>query len=414
MAADRGTGNVAPNKRTTGVRTWGGSADRPQGTVVATAKSPFQYSGGVSSQQNIRNAEANPAPVVSWSDLDAEAEAMANSAMTTPGGTPSGGTDYWSTLLKSLQGGSGGSGSGLSSADVALKELQYRMEQDALDRADALRALNKQEALTASQIAQMQNQLATKGYRSNVDAILDMLSKSQTTQEGNIKGIFDKAISGIGEGYNEASTLMGQGYDILDQYLKDNPNDPYAGLRAQLAPVQNPMEQFLSAYGVSSPEVQAQVAAEQLAGQQGAGAFNTLADLLSKASQQADKSRALEALMARRGGVAGLGQQRAALASQAEVGQAQALAQLQQQIAQAKLEQEMSAENARQDLINRIIQSGGTLNGSGPSGTPTAVERAIAAAGGTTNEAQFQQGLDELATILGGIGPNLVDFVPYK
>jgi hypothetical protein len=405
MAADRGTGNVAPNKRTTGVRTWGGSADRPQGTVVATAKSPFQYSGGVSSQQNIRNAEANPAPFVSWSDLDAEAEAIANNAMTTPGGTPSGGTDYWSTLLKSLQGGSGGGGgSGLSSADVALKELQYKMQQDALDRADALKALNKQEALTASQIAQMQNQLATKGYRSNVDAILDMLSKSQTTQEGSIKGIFDKAISGIGEGYNEASTLMGQGYDILDQYLKDNPNDPYAGLRAQLAPVQNPMEQFLSAYGVSSPEVQAQVAAEQLAGQQGAGAFNTLTDLLSKASQQADKSRALEALMARRGGVAGLGQQRAALASQAEVGQAQALAQLQQQIAQAKLEQEMSAENARQDLINRIIQSGGTLNGSGPSGTPTAVERAIAAAGGTTNEAQFQQGLDELAAALGAIG----------
>lgn len=415
MAADRGTGNVAP-KRTTGVRTWGGSADRPQGRVVAEVAppvTPFQYSGGVSSQQNIRNAEANPAPFVSWSDLDAEAEAIANNAMTTPGGTPSGGTDYWSTLLKSLQGGSGGGGSGLSSADVALKELQYKMKQDALDRADALKALNKQEALTASQIAQMQNQLATKGYRSNVDSILDMLSKSQTTQEGSIKGIFDKAISGIGEGYNEASTLMGQGYDILDQYLKDNPNDPYAGLRAQLAPVQNPMEQFLSAYGVSSPDVQAQVAAEQLAGQQGAGAFNTLADLLSKASQQADKSRALEALMARRGGVAGLGQQRAALVSQAEMGRAQALAQLQQQIAQAKLEQEISAENERQRIINQIIESGGTLNGSGPSGTPTAVEQAIAAAGGTTNEAQFQQGLDELAAALGAIGPG-ADFVFYK
>jgi hypothetical protein len=108
--------------------------------------------------------------------------------------------------------------------------------------------------------------------------------------------------------------------------------------------------------------------------------------------------------MARRGGTAGLSQQRAALASQAEMGQAQALAQLQQQIAQAKLEQEMSAENARQDLINRIIQSGGTLNGSGPSGTPTAIEQAIRAAGGTTNEAQFQQGLDELAAALGSIG----------
>lgn len=404
MAADRGTGNVAPNKRTTGVRTWGGSADRPQGTVVATAKSPFQYSGGVSSQQNIRNAEANPAPFVSWSDLNDEANAIVDNAMTTPGGTPSGGTDYWSTLLKSLQGGSGGGGSGLSSADVALKELQYKMQQDALDRADALAAQQKQDALNASIMSQMQNQLATGGYRGNVDAILKMLEDTQTRQAGNIGDVYQRALGNIGQGYEAASTLMGQGYDVLDQYLKDNPNDPYAGLRAQLAPVQNPMEQFLSAYGVSAPDVQAQVAAEQLAGEQGAGAFNTLTDLLSRASQQADRSRALEALMARRGGTAGLSQQRAALASQAEMGQAQALAQLQQQIAQAKLEQEMSAENARQDLINRIIQSGGTLNGSGPSGTPTAIEQAIRAAGGTTNEAQFQQGLDELAAALGSIG----------
>lgn len=404
MAADRGTGNVAPNKRTTGVRTWGGSADRPQGTVVATAKSPFQYSGGVSSQQNIRNAEANPAPFVSWSDLNDEANAIVDNAMTTPGGTPSGGTDYWSTLLKSLQGGSGGGGSGLSSADVALKELQYKMQQDALDRADALAAQQKQDALNASIMSQMQNQLATGGYRGNVDAILKMLEDTQTRQAGNIGDVYQRALGNIGQGYEAASTLMGQGYDVLDQYLKENPNDPYAGLRAQLAPVQNPMEQFLSAYGVSAPDVQAQVAAEQLAGEQGAGAFNTLTDLLSRASQQADRSRALEALMARRGGTAGLSQQRAALASQAEMGQAQALAQLQQQIAQAKLEQEMSAENARQDLINRIIQSGGTLNGSGPSGTPTAIEQAIRAAGGTTNEAQFQQGLDELAAALGSIG----------
>jgi hypothetical protein len=414
MAADRGTGNVAPNKRTTGVRTWGGSADRPQGTVVATAKSPFQYSGGVSSQQNIRNAEANPAPFVSWSDLGSEADAIVANAMTGPNGMPTGGTDYWSTLLKSLQGGSGGgSGSGLSSADVALKELQYRMQQDALDRADALSAQQKQDALNKSIMEQMQNQLATGGYRGNVDAILKMLEDTQTRQTGNIGDVYQKALGNIGGGYDAASTLMGQGYDILDQYLKENPNDPYAGLRAQLTPVQNPMEQFLSAYGVSAPDVQAQVAAEQLAGQQGAGAFNTLADVLSRASQQADKSRALEALMARRGGTAGLAQQRAALTSQAEMGQAQALAQLQQQIAQAKLEQEMSAENARQDLINRIIQSGGTLTGSGPSGTPTAIEQAIRAAGGTTNEAQFQQGLDELAAALGAIGSG-ADFVPYK
>ena len=419
MAADRGTGNVAPNNRTTGVRTWGGSADRPVGTVVATAKTPFQYSGGMSSQQNIRNAEANPAPSASYShivgDLNNRADEYVNAVLsgggTGVGGT--GGTDYWSTLLKSLQGGSGGSSSKLSSADVALQELKYKMQQDALDRADTLAAQQKQEALNKTMLEQMQNQLATGGYRGNIDAILGLYDKMQADTKSSIQGIYDKAIGGIGEGYGAASDLMGQGYTALEDYLRQNPNDPYAGLRAQIQGVQNPMEQYLSAYGVSAPDVQAQVAAENLAGQQGAGAFNTLADMLSKASQQADRSRALEALMARRAGTAGLAQQKAALESQAGMSQAQALAQLQQQIAQARIEQEANAANQRQALIDKIIAAGGRLDLSGPDGTPTAVEKAIAAAGGTTNEAQFNQGIADLAAALGVFSPG-ADFVPYK
>lgn len=407
MAADRGTGNVAPKtKRTTGVRQWSGSADRPQGTVVATARDPFQYDPGKSSGQNIRAAEANPAPFVSGKqtseDLNAEAERIAQNAMGANAGTP-GGSDYYSQLLASLRGGSGG-GSRLSSADVALQELQYRMEQDALDRADALAERQKQEALNQTILGQMQNQLATNGYRGNIDAILGMLDKMQETQKGAIGGVYDTALGNIKGGYDAASTLMGQGYDELDKYLAANPNDPYAGLRAQLAPVQNPMEQYLAAYGVSSPDVQAQVAAEQLAGQQGAGAFNTLADLLSSASQQAQRSRLSEALMSRRAGTAGLSQQRAALTSQAEMAQAQALAQLQQQIAQSRFEQEVAAENARQELINKIIQSGGRLDGSGPSGVPTQIEQIVRAAGGNQNQSQFEQGISDLAAALGAIG----------
>lgn len=402
MAADRGTGNVAPKtKRTTGVRQWSGSADRPQGTVVATARDPFQYDPGKSAAQNIRVAEANPAAGVS-DDLNAKADKIVADAIGANAGTPSG-SDYYSQLLNSLRGGSGG-GSGLSSADVALKELQYKMEQDALDRADALAERQKQEALSQTILGQMQNQLATKGYRGNIDAILGMLDKMQETQKGAIGGVYDTALGNIKGGYDVASTLMGQGYDELDKYLAANPNDPYAGLRAQLGQVQNPMEQYLAAYGVSSPDVQAQVAAEQLAGQQGAGAFNTLADLLSSASQQAQRSRLSEALMSRRAGTAGLGQQRAALTSQAEMAQAQALAQLQQQIAQSRFEQEAAAENARQELINKIIQSGGRLDGSGPSGVPTQIEQIVRAAGGNQNQGQFEQGISDLAAALGAIG----------
>lgn len=406
MAADRGTGNVAPKtKRTTGVRQWTGSADRPQGNVVATATGPFQYDPNKGAGQNIRIAEANPATFHKVGDLNALADEYVNRIESSgiPGTTGTTGSDYWSKLLGQL-GGSSGGGSRLSAADVSLQELKYKMQQDALDRADTLAEKQKQEALTQTILGQMQNQLATKGYRGNVDAILGMLDKMQETQKGAIGGVYDTALGNIKGGYDVASELMGQGYSELDKYLAANPNDPYASLRAQLAPVQNPMEQYLSAYGVSSPDVQAQVAAEQFAGQQGAGAFNTLADLLSKASQQADKSRLAEALMSRRAGTAGLGQQRAALTSQAEMAQAQALAQLQQQIAQSRFEQEMAAENARQDLINKIIQSGGRLDGSGPSGTPTDIEKVVRAAGGATNQADFQKGIDELAAALAGIG----------
>lgn len=410
MAADRGTGNVAPkSKRTTGVRTWSGSADRPQGTVVATARDPFQYDPGKSSGQNIRAAEANPAPFVSGKQTSEDLNALANEYVNRiessgiPGVGGTSGSDYWSKLLGQLGGGSGG-GSGLSSADVALRELQYKMEQDALDRADALAERQNQEALSQTILGQMQNQLSTGGYRGNVDAILGMLDKMQSTQQGNIGDVYQRALGNIGQGYDVASTLMGQGYDELDKYLAANANDPYAGLRAQLAPVQNPMEQYLAAYGVSSPDVQAQVAAEQLAGQQGAGAFNTLADLLSSASQQAQRSRLSEALMSRRAGTAGLGQQKAALTSQAEMAQAQALAQLQQQIAQSRFEQETAAENARQELINKIIQSGGRLDGSGPSGVPTQIEQLVRAAGGNQNQGQFEQGISDLAAALAGIG----------
>lgn len=410
MAADRGTGNVAPKtKRTTGVRQWAGSADRPQGTVVATARQPFQQNPNQNVQQTVREAEANPAPFVSGQkskeDLNTLADEYVNKIESSgiPGVSGTSGSDYWSKLLGQL-GGSSGGGSRLSAADVSLQELKYKMQQDALDRADTLAEKQKQEALTQTILGQMQNQLATKGYRGNVDAILGMLDKMQSTQQGNIGDVYQRALGNIGQGYDVASELMGQGYSELDKYLAANPNDPYASLRAQLAPVQNPMEQYLSAYGVSSPDVQAQVAAEQLAGQQGAGAFNTLADLLSKASQQADKSRLAEALMSRRAGTAGLGQQKAALTSQAEMAQAQALAQLQQQIAQSRFEQEMAAENARQDLINKIIQSGGRLDGSGPSGTPTDIEKVVRAAGGATNQADFQKGIDELAAALAGIG----------
>ena len=260
-------------------------------------------------------------------------------------------------LLGSSGGGGGGGGmtaaqkAALLGAELDRDKFNYSKEQDAV-------ALAKQQQA----LQQMQNQLNTGGYRGNIDKLLELISGMGTTGQGNIQSAYDTSVGNIGQGYDAASGLMNTGYNAVDEYLRQNPNDPYANLTASTVNVTNPMEQFLQAYGVSSPDIQAQVAAEQLSANQGSNAYNDFVKMLSGASQQSDKSRLAEMLMARNMGNVGLGQQRAAYQSQAANQQQQAMAALQQQIAQARFEQESAAGNRQQDLINQIIAAGGNPN----------------------------------------------------
>ena len=262
-----------------------------------------------------------------------------------------------------LLGGSGGGGGGMTAAQKAAllgaqldrDKFNYSKEQDAATLAKQQQALQ-----------QMQNQLSTGAYRGNIDELLKLITGMETTGEKNIGNIYDTSVGNIGQGYDAATGLLTKGYDAADQYLRDNPNNPYANLTASTVNVTNPMEQFLQAYGASSPDVQAQVAAEQQSANQGSNAYNDFVKLLSGASQQSDKSRLAEMLMARNMGNVGLGQQRAAYQSQAANQQQQAMAALQQQIAQARFEQEAAAGNRQQDLINQIIAAGGTPNTTPP------------------------------------------------
>jgi Trp operon repressor len=260
-------------------------------------------------------------------------------------------------LLGSSGGGGGGGGmtaaqkAALLGAELDRDKFNYSKEQDAV-------ALAKQQQA----LQQMQNQLNTGGYRGNIDKLLELISGMETTGQGNIQSAYDTSVGNIGQGYDAASGLMNTGYNAVDEYLRQNPNDPYANLTASTVNVTNPMEQFLQAYGVSSPDIQAQVAAEQLSANQGSNAYNDFVKMLSGASQQSDKSRLAEMLMARNMGNVGLGQQRAAYQSQAANQQQQAMQALQQQIAQARFEQESAAGNRQQDLINQIIAAGGNPN----------------------------------------------------
>jgi hypothetical protein len=346
----------------------------PAGRVVATAAPKPPVAGGmtpITREPALNRIGLSPtvAPVAYRTKAmqDAEIEAAVEAQLGAGGAGAAGGvggvlgmpTPFQQTLGLLGSSGGGGGGGGMTAAQKAAllgaqldrDKFNYDKEQDAV-------ALAKQQQA----LQQMQNQLNTGGYRGNIDALLKLITGMETTGEKNIGDIYDTSVGNIGQGYDAATGLLTKGYDAADQYLRDNPNNPYANLTASTVNVTNPMEQFLQAYGVSSPDIQAQVAAEQLSANQGSNAYNDFVKMLSGASQQSDKSRLAEMLMARNMGNVGLGQQRAAYQSQAANQQQQAMQALQQQIAQARFEQESAAGNRQQELINQIIAAGGNPN----------------------------------------------------
>jgi hypothetical protein len=115
---------------------------------------------------------------------------------------------------------------------------------------------------------------------------------------------------------------------------------------------------YLQAYGAPTADVQGQIQAEMLAGQQGSNAYNQLINVLSGAQGQSNLSRLAESQMARNLGTTNLSSQRAAFEAQAANAQAEAMAALRQRIAQQNLEQEGLAGTRRQDIIDQLIAAG--------------------------------------------------------
>ena len=349
--------NPNASKQNPRVRTWGGSADRP---VVAVAPKPYVPTAGMNTQQNIRAGEAyaSSIPFVSGAkqraDAEAEATRIANEVLggQSYGGTGTRVTPFQNALSMISGGGTGsGKGGGVKASDrLARDEFKYKKEQDAEAKAVRDRALQG-----------MIDQISTNSYRGNIDDLLKSISDMETTGIGNIGDIYDTATTNINEGYNTAQGLMDTGYGALQQYLSQNQNNPYAGLSAQMPAVTNPMEDYLNAYGAMSPDVASQIQAEQLAGQQSAGAFQSLIDILGANAKSNDLSRLAESRMAQNMANTGLGAQRASYTSQAANAQQQALAALRQQIAQSKFEQEQAAGGRKQSIIDAIIAAGGSI-----------------------------------------------------
>jgi hypothetical protein len=243
--------------------------------------------------------------------------------------------------------------------------LNYDKRQDALKRAADLEALQFGRARDARSMSGLENYYGggQGPFNQGFENLLGMITDQGKVSQQGVTDAYGRAITGVNEGYNAAAGLGASGFNALNQYLQANPNNPYAGMTAQVGSAPDALSQYLSAYGVSDVPVQGQIQADKLQAQQGAGNFQNLVDVLSGVAQQGASSRSAEAQMAELLFGTSLGQDRAGYRSQAENAQAQALAALQQAMAQSRFSVEQDRNSLANQLAQSIITSGGNLGG---------------------------------------------------
>lgn len=251
----------------------------------------------------------------------------------------------------------GGSASATEANRLARDKFNYEKQQDAITK-----------ARTDAALKAMQDRYATGGYRENADALLGILAGQETTGRQNIGDVYGEAIKNIGQGYTTAQNLTNQGYSALQDYLTKNSSNPFANYQAQVGSVSNPMEAMLAAYGVGAEPVRAQVAAEQLAGQQGAQAFQDLMNILSASTQRSNESRMTESEMAQLLANTNLGAARSSYEAQAATQKQKALAELLNQIAQSQFSVEQGVGQNADALATAIMNAGGTPTSGGGMG----------------------------------------------
>jgi hypothetical protein len=349
--------------------------------IYTRVTDPDRYMRGNSTNtQEMRKADAADKIIadrygVLKTDLNTPAQIVADEALEEP--------NPFTAAMRNLN--NSGSGSGPKYSD---RTDRMKIEEDARQfgitsglnqsKWDAEQAQGVQSRADAqARLEAMQNYYDTGGYKTGYDELNNIATGQYDTGVQDVQGIYDRSQENLGAGFDMAQGLTNKGYASLQNYLQQNPNNAFAGLQQQVQPVANPMQQFLSAYGVDNAPVQAQVGAEQLAGQQGAGAFNTLADILNRNSQQSDASRMAEMQMGQTMANSGLGAQRANYQAQNARAQAQALAQLKQQLQQQQFGIQQNQMQAGQDIYNQILAATGDYgqnDGNGDSVPPDAMQ----------------------------------------
>ena len=250
------------------------------------------------------------------------------------------------------QGGSSGSGGSSSSGGMTATEalaqakFNYEKEQD------------------AKKLTGLQNYFDSGSFNSNFDNLLKMITAQDAAARGDVTNAYNRAMTGINEGYDVAQGLGDKGFANLSAYLLANQNNPYANMRAQTGTAPDALTNYLNAYGVSDQPVQGQIAADQMQSGQSAANYQNLINTLSAIAQQSAGSRGTESEMSQLLFNTGLGQDRAGYRTQAENAQAQALAQLAAQMAERQFGVESNRGTVAQQLAQTIAELGGNSNNS--------------------------------------------------
>ena len=281
--------------------------------------------------------------------------------------TSSGGGDF-ATMLAEARAAqaaqSASSGTANNNAyNLGMAELAYKKKSDASADATALEALLYGRNKDARILSGMENYYNTGSYGKGFDKLLGMITDQGKISSDAVTDAYGRATKNINQGYDAAQGLGDSGYAALNQYLGQNPNNPYVGMQASVGSAPDALTQYLSAYGVSDQPVQGQIQADQLQAQQGAGNYQNLIDVLSGVAQSGASSRGAESAMGQNLFNTSLGQERAGYQGAANNAQAQALAALQQQMFQSRFGVENDRNSLANQLAMQIVGAAGNVDG---------------------------------------------------
>lgn len=319
-----------------------------------------------------------------------------------------GGIDFggnWDFLNQGTGGTSASGKAALLNAQLNRNKFQY---QQAVDQAK----LEREAAQNAATKAALES-LYKKGGGYDLAGALSNISGIESTSKKAIEDQLASSLAAVQEGYAGNANFLGaepittQGFADLEQYLSQPTTDYYGGIQTDTPQVQNELAALLQSQGAQSPSVDAYLQGVNASLAGGSRNFQNLLQTLSALESSGLESRKREARTAGTFARTNLAQQRAALEGRLKGEAGAALSQLATQIAQQRAAAQQQESESKAALAKLLAEAGvdvSTLDGSGGTdggGAPqTDLERIIAAAGGTTNQSQYEAGITGLADAL--------------